>query len=148
MKFCVRATAALLERGLALGVVILTVALLAAAPARAQALSDVPINDQTLLFCRDNQGDPKFQTYANLGDVMRRYKTRFQFEMSVEPGKPLSLVFSNPKETPYSITYVVQPYRDVSGRTGILLESMHLYLDNADRDVLGAPMCFFTVFGK
>jgi hypothetical protein len=68
--------------------------------------------------------------------------------MSVEPGKPLSLVFSNPKETPYSITYVVQPYRDVSGRTGILLESMHLYLDNADRDVLGAPMCFFTVFGK
>ncbi len=125
-------------------------ALLAAAPALAlaQSISDVPINDKTQIFCRDNTGEPVLQTYANLGGVMRRYAERFHFDMSVEPGEPLKLVFSRPQETPYSITYAVQPYRDAAGRLGILLNSMHIYLDNADRDVTGAGMCYFTEYGK
>ena len=127
----------------------LAVVLLAAASAaRAQTLAEVPINAQTALFCRDNTGEPRLQTYANLGAVMRRYAERFHFDMSVEPGDPLKVVFSRPAETPYSITYSVEPYRDAAGRTGILLDSMHLFLDNADRDIMGTPMCFFTQYGK
>jgi hypothetical protein len=127
----------------------LAVVFLAAAPAaRALDISDVPINDKTQLFCRDNDGTPVLQTYSNLGAVMRRYAQRFHFDMSVEPGNPLKVVFSNPAETPYSITYSVEPYRDSAGRTGILLDKMHLFLDNADRDVEGVPMCYFTEYGK
>ena len=121
---------------------------LAAPLAHAQSLSDVAINDKTPIFCRDNTGTPVLQTYANLGGVMRRWKDRFQFDMSIEAGTPLKVVFSNPSETPYSLTYSVQPYRDDLGRTGILLLSMHLFLDNADRDVTGSAMCYFTEFGK
>jgi hypothetical protein len=127
----------------------LAVVFLAAAPAaRALDISDVPINDKTQLFCRDNDGTPVLQTYSNLGAVMRRYAQRFHFDMSVEPGNPLQVVFSNPAETPYSITYSVEPYRDSAGRTGILLDKMHLFLDNADRDVNGMAMCYFTEYGK
>ena len=108
----------------------------------------MPINDKTQIFCRDSTGTPVLQTYSNLGGVMRRYEQRFHFNMSVEPGTPLKLVFSNPQETPYAITYAVEPYRDAAGRVGILLDSMHLYLDNADRDVTGSAMCYFTEFGK
>ena len=127
----------------------LAVVFLAAAPAaRALDISDVPINDKTQLFCRDNDGTPVLQTYSNLGAVMRRYAQRFHFDMSVEPGNPLKVVFSNPAETPYSITYSVEPYRDPAGHTGILLDKMHLFLDNADRDVEGVPMCYFTEYGK
>lgn len=127
----------------------LAVLLLAAASAaRAQAVPDVPINAQTPIFCRDNTGTPVLQTYANLGGVMRRYAERFHFDMSVQPGDPLKLVFSKPSETPYSITYTVEPYRDPAGRAGILLDSMHIFLDNADRDVEGVPMCYFTEYGK
>ncbi len=124
--------------------------LLAAAPvaARAQSIADVPINEKTQLFCRDALGEPRLQTYANLGGVMRRYAERFHFEMSVEPGSPLKMVFSNPADSPYSITYQVEPYRDAAGRQGILLDSMHLFLENTDRDIEGAAMCFFTEFGK
>ena len=126
----------------------LAVLLLAtASAARAQAPADVPINAQTSIFCRDNTGTPVLQTYSNLGGVMRRWNERFHFDMSVEPGAPLKVVFSNP-ETPYSITYTVEPYRDEAGRTGILLDTMHLFLDNADRDVEGVPMCYFTEYGK
>ena len=116
--------------------------------AQAQSLSEVPINDKTAIFCRDNTGTPVLQTYANLGGVMRRWKDRFQFDMSIEAGSPLKVVFSNPAQTPYSLTYSVQPYRDEVGRTGILLLSMHLFLDNADRDISGSSMCYFTEFGK
>ena len=112
------------------------------------AIADVPINDKTPIFCRDNTGTPVLQTYSNLGGVMRRWKERFQFDMSIEPGSPLKVVFSNPSDTPYSFTYTVQPYRDEVGHTGILLLSMHLFLDNADRDLQGAAMCYFTEFGK
>jgi len=127
----------------------LAVVFLAAAPAaRALDISDVPINDKTQLFCRDNDGTPVLQTYSNLGAVMRRYAQRFHFDMSVEPGNPLKVVFSNPAETPYSITYSVEPYRDPAGHTGILLDKMHLFLDNADRDVNGQAMCYFTEYGK
>jgi hypothetical protein len=127
----------------------LAVLLLAtASAARAQAPAEVPINAQTAIFCRDNTGDPVLQTYSNLGGVMRRWNERFHFDMSVQPGNPLQVVFSNPAETPYSITYTVEPYRDPAGRTGILLDSMHIFLDNADRDVEGAPMCYFTEYGK
>jgi hypothetical protein len=148
MKDLVRATArsrSRLERALCAAILLTA---LVAAPARAQALSDVPINASTNLFCRGNDGQPTFQTYANLGDVMRRWAQRFKFEMSVQPGKPLTVLFSAPGVSPYSISYVVTPYQDVSGRKGIVLESMHLFLENADRDVDGAAMCFFTVFGK
>ena len=138
----------LLERGAAAFGALLILACFAAAPARAQALSEVPINEKTNLYCRGPDGEPVFQTYANLGKVMQRWSERFKFTMSVQPGKPLTVLFSAPGDTPYSISYVVTPYRDVSGRMGIVLESMHLFLDNADRDVYGAPMCFFTVFGK
>ena len=127
----------------------LAVVLLAAgAAAHAQGISDVPINDKTAIFCRDNTGEPRLQTYANLGGVMRRYTERFHFDMSVEPGAPLKLVFSNPADSPYAITYEVQPYRDGAGRMGILLLSMHLFLENTDRDITGAAMCFFTEYGK
>jgi hypothetical protein len=122
--------------------------LAAASAARAQTMADVPINDKTPIFCRDNTGEPRLQTYSNLGAVMRRYAERFHFDMSVEPGDPLKVVFSRPAETPYSITYSVQPYRDLAGHTGILLNNMHLFLDNADRDVQGVPMCYFTEYGK
>jgi hypothetical protein len=127
----------------------LAVAFLAAAPAAwALDIADVPINEKTPIFCRDNTGEPVLQTYAALGGVMRRYAERFHFDMSVEPGKPLKVVFSNPSESPYSITYTVEPYRDPAGHTGILLDKMHLFLDNADRDVDGVPMCYFTEYGK
>jgi hypothetical protein len=116
--------------------------------ARAQSVADVPINAQTQIFCRDNTGEPVLQRYSNLGGVMRRYAERFHFDMSVQPGSPLKVVFSKPEETPYSITYSVEPYRDEAGRTGILLDKMHIYLDNADRDIEGPPMCYFTEFGK
>jgi hypothetical protein len=123
--------------------------LAAAAPAaHAIDIADVPINEKTQLFCRDNTGEPRLQTYANLGGVMRRFTERFNFDMSVEPGSPLKLVFSKPRETPYSITYAVEPYRDAAGRSGILLNTMHIFLDNADRDIDGVGMCFFTEYGK
>lgn len=128
----------------------LAVLLLAAAAPAAHAIdiAEVPINEQTQIFCRDNTGEPRLQTYSRLGGVMRRYAERFHFEMSVEPGDPLKVVFSKPAETPYSITYTVEPYRDAAGRTGILLDRMHIFLDNADRDIEGVPMCFFTEYGK
>ena len=127
----------------------LAVLLLAtASAAHAQSIADVPINDKTQIFCRDNTGTPVLQTYSNLGGVMRRWNERFHFAMSVEPGSPLKVVFANPSESPYSITYTVEPYRDPAGRTGILLDNMHLFLDNADRDVEGVPMCYFTEYGK
>ena len=116
--------------------------------ARAQAAPEAAINAQTQIFCRDNTGTPVLQTYANWGAVMRRYAERFHFDMSVQPGQPLKVVFSNPAESPYAITYTVEPYRDSAGRTGILLDKMHLFLDNADRDVEGVPMCYFTTYGK
>ena len=119
-----------------------------AARAQAPSAAEVPINDNTLIFCRDNTGTPVLQTYSNLGAVMRRYAQRFQFGMSVEPGPPLQVVFSDPASTPYRITYSVQPYRDDAGRTGILLLNMHLFLDGADRDVTGPPMCYFTEYGR
>jgi hypothetical protein len=121
---------------------------LAHAQSTGVALADVPINDKTPIFCRDNTGTPVLQTYSNLGGVMRRWKDRFHFDMSVQPGSPLKLVFSDPAESPYSFTYAVQPYRDDIGHTGILLLSMHVFLDNADRDLEGAPLCYFTEFGK
>lgn len=124
------------------------VLLATASAAHAQSLADVPINDKTQIYCRDNTGTPVLQTYSNLGGVMRRWNERFHFDMSVEPGNPLQVVFSNPAETPYSITYTVEPYRDPEGRSGILLDKMHLFLDNADRDVTGVPMCYFTEYGK
>lgn len=118
--------------------------------ARAENLpaAAVPINDKTLIFCRDNTGTPVLQTYSDLGAVMRRYAQRFQFALSVEPGPPLQVVFSDPASTPYRITYSVQPYRDDAGRTGILLLSMHLFLDGTDRDLTGPPMCYFTEYGR
>jgi hypothetical protein len=127
----------------------LAVLLLAtASAASAQAPADLPIDAQTQLFCRDNSGTPVLQTYSNLGGVMRRWKERFHFDMSVESGAPLKVLFSNPAETPYSITYTVEAYRDPAGRSGILLDNMHIFLDNADRDVDGAAMCYFTEYGK
>ena len=125
-----------------------TLLLAAAQAAHAVDISEVPINENTQIFCRDNTGTPVLQTYSNLGAVMRRWNERFHFDMSVEPGNPLKVVFSKPDETPYSITYTVEPYRDVAGRTGILLDNMHIFLDNADRDVAGVPMCYFTEYGK
>jgi len=119
-----------------------------ASAAHAQTIADVPINDKTQIFCRDNTGTPVLQTFSNLGGVMRRWNERFHFDMSVEPGTPLKVIFANPAETPYSIIYTVEPYRDPAGRTGILLDKMHLFLDNADRDVEGVPMCYFTEYGK
>ena len=120
----------------------------AAPEARAQPAPEAPINAQTQIFCRDNTGTPVLQTFANWGAVMRRYAERFHFDMSVQPGTPLKVVFSNAAESPYSITYTVEPYRDPAGRSGILLDNMHLFLDNADRDVGGVPMCYFTTYGK
>ena len=122
--------------------------LAAASAARAQDAADALIGYQTQIFCRDNTGTPVLQTYSNLGGVMRRFAERFHFDMTVMPGNPTTLVFAKPAETPYSITYTVEPYRDDAGHTGILLDKMHIFLDNADRDVEGVAMCFFTEYGK
>jgi hypothetical protein len=123
---------------------------LAAPAARADAIpsAEAPINDNTVIFCRDSTGTPVAQTYANLGVVMRRYAQRFQFNMSIQPGSPLQVVFSDPAHTPYNITYSVQPWRDDAGRVGILLLKMHLFLDGTDRDVDGSGMCYFTEYGR
>ena len=129
----------------------LALAPLAAAPgakAETPSLAEVPINENTVIFCRDSTGTPVAQTYANLGAVMRRYAQRFQFNMSIQPGPPLQVVFSDPGSTPYNITYSVQPWRDDAGRVGILLLKMHLFLDGTDRDVDGSGMCYFTEYGR
>jgi hypothetical protein len=123
--------------------------LLLAATSAARAQTAAPsINAKTQIFCRDNTGTPVLQTYADWGAVMRRYADRFHFDMRVEPGQPLKVVFSNTPESPYSITYWVEPYRDPAGRAGILLDSMHIFLENTDRDVEGVGMCYFTEYGK
>ncbi len=119
-----------------------------ASAARAQGAAGALIDGTTPIFCRDNTGVPVLQTYANLGGVMRRYGERFHFDMTVQPGNPTTLVFSKPDETPYSITYTVEPYRDDAGRSGVLLDKMHIFLENADRDVQGVAMCYFTEYGK
>ena len=110
--------------------------------AHAEAAADAPITDKTQIFCRDNTGTPVLQTYANWGAVMHRYADRFHFGMTVtvDPGQPLKVVFSNAPDSPYSISYVVEPYKDSAGRSGVLLDSMHIFLENADRDVDGVGM--------
>ena len=122
----------------------LTLATVLTAAARAQTSV---LDDNTLLFCKGDTGDIRPMTYANLGVVARRYASRFNFKLTVQ-GPPLQLVFSNPAETPYSVTYKAQAYTDDVGRKGVLVQSMHLFLDNADRDVTGTPMCYFTEFGR
>ena len=121
--------------------------LTAASGARA---ADPPVSDKTQVFCRDNTGTPVLQTYANWGAVMRRYADRFHFDMTVtvDPGQPMKVTFSNAPESPYSITYMVEPYRDSAGRSGIVLDSLHIFLENADRDVDGVGMCYFAEYGK
>jgi hypothetical protein len=114
----------------------------------AQAQPPPALGDDTLLFCKGDTGDIRPMTYANLGTVARRYAARFNFKLAVQPGPPLTLVFSSPAETPYSVTYQAQPYTDETGRKGVAILSMHLFLDNADRDVTGTPMCYFTEFGR
>jgi hypothetical protein len=125
---------------------LLSAALVAlAAPAQAQA--PPKIDADTQLFCQGDDGEIRAMNYFKLGDVIRRYQTRFNFEFSVQ-GPPLRLVFANPAQTPYSVTYKAQEYTDTAGRHGIAITSMHLFLDNADRDIVGTPMCYFTEFGK
>ncbi len=46
------------------------------------------------------------------------------------------------------MTYQAQVYTDETGRKGVEMLSMHLFLDNADREVTGTPMCYFTEFGR
>jgi hypothetical protein len=124
---------------------------LTTAAARAQtptpANAPMTLDDNTALFCASDTGDIRPMTYANLGVVVRRYAARFNFKLSVQ-GPPLTLVFSSPADTPYSVTYKAQPYTDDIGHKGVLIQSMHLFLDNADRDITGTPMCYFTEFGK
>lgn len=115
--------------------------------AHAQAPAPLALDDNTTLFCAGDLGDIRPMTYANLGVVARRYASRFMFKLTVQ-GPPLTLVFGDPDATPYSVTYKARPYTDDTGRKGVLIESMHLFLDNADRDVTGTPMCYFTEFGK
>ena len=129
---------------------VLIPALLAAALAAGAAHAQAPpaLDDNTLLFCKGDSGDIRPMTYANLGTVVRRYASRFSFNLTVQPGPPLTLVFSDPANTPYSVTYQAQPYTDDTGRKGVAVLSMHLFLDNADREVTGTPMCYFTEFGR
>lgn len=128
-------------------VLILALAAAAAMSGAAHAQALPVLDDNTLLFCKGDSGEVRPMTYANLGTVTRRYASRFNFKLTVQ-GPPLVLVYSNPTEAPYSVTYQAQPYTDITGRKGVEITSMHLFLDNADRDVTGTPMCYFTEFGR
>lgn len=125
----------------------MAMALAGAARAQAPIAPAGGLDDNTLLFCRGDTGEVRPMTYANLGTVTRRYQSRFHFDLTVK-GPPLTLTYSNPAESPYSVTYQAQFYTDETGRKGVEMLSMHLFLDNADRDVTGTPMCYFTEFGK
>ena len=136
-----------MRRALILAPMVCALAATALAAGTAHAQAPPALDDNTLLFCKGDTGEIRPMTYANLGTVARRYATRFNFKLTVQ-GPPLTLVFSSPGETPYSVTYQAQPYTDDTGRKGVEVLSMHLFLDNADRDVTGTPMCYFTEFGR
>ena len=131
-----RATAVLLALGLA-----------APAPARTQTAPDVKIDATTSLFCKDDSGDIKPVNYASLGTLMRKYAERYNFKLIVER-PPLVLDFANPDESPFFIRYTAEPYRDESGRTGVLLLSLHVSMQSVDRQTKGTSLCYFAAFGS
>ncbi len=121
-------------------------ALFAARSASAQGVAPPVLDNTTPLFCKNDSGDIQPMQYASLGTVVRRYQARFAFAMSADPALT-QMRFSN-TETEFYISYKIEPYRDAQGRSGIAFLSMHVSLENADEDIDGTPMCYFTEFGK
>ena len=121
---------------------------LMATPAAAQTAAPpvVQLDPATSLFCKNDRGDIEVMKFASLGSVMRKFKTRFNFALTVEPD-PMVLVFSNPGESPYFIRIKSMPYKDDNGHQGIALLSLHLSLENTDQEIEGTGMCFFAAFG-
>jgi len=116
------------------------------APARAQTAATPVIDATTTLFCKDDKGEIQWEKYASLGTVMRKFATRFDFQLSVQ-ANPMVLTFSNPSESPYFISYKAMPYHDDNGHSGIALLSAHVVLENTEQTLEGTNMCFFTAFG-
>ena len=130
----------------ALALILAAAALGLAHPATAQPTSPEALDDTTQLFCKDATGEIQPMKYASLGTVVRRYAERFSFTLSIDPGMK-AMKFSN-ATTPFFISYVIQPYRDDAGHTGLALLSMHMSLENFDEELKGNDMCYFTQFGK
>jgi hypothetical protein len=127
----------------------LTLIGLPVSPAMAQPapVAALPVPDPaTALFCEHSAGDIQPMPYVSLGTVMRKYQTRYHFNLSVQ-AKPMALVFSNPAESEYSITYEAIPYHDDNGHTGIALLSAHVVLENVDEVFRGIGLCYFTARG-
>jgi hypothetical protein len=113
-----------------------------AQPAPAATLPD----PATTLFCENNDGDIQPMPYVTLGTVTRKYQTRYHFNLSVQ-AKPMALVFSNPAESEFYISYEAAPYHDDNGHTGIALLSAHVVLENVDEVFRGIGLCYFTARG-
>jgi len=103
-----------------------------------------PLPDPTTtLFCENNNGDIQPMPYITLGTVMRKYQTRYNFHLSVQ-AKPMVLIFSNPAESEYFISFEAEPYHDDIGHSGIALLSAHIALENTDQVIKGTGMCYFA----
>jgi hypothetical protein len=103
-----------------------------------------PLPDPTTtLLCKGDNGDITPMPYISLGTVMRKYAARYNFHLSVQD-KPMALVFSNPAESPYFISFQAMPYHDDNGHSGIALLSGHIVLENTDQIVEGTGMCYFA----
>jgi hypothetical protein len=97
----------------------------------------------TTLFCKGDNGDIQPMPYISLGTVMRKYAARYNFKLSVQ-ARPMALVFSNPAESEYSISFEAMPYHDDNGHSGIALLSAHVVLENTDQVFQGTGMCYFA----
>jgi hypothetical protein len=130
---------------LAAGLAALIVTCLPASAALAQsAPATLPLPDPTTtLLCKGDNGDITPIPYISLGTVMRKYMTRYNFMASLQ-AKPMALVFSNPAESPYFISFTAMPYRDDNGHAGIALLSAHIVLENTDQMIEGSGMCYFA----
>ncbi len=137
-----------MKAALSIALALAAAGLLAATPAAAQpAAPKVPLDPATSLFCKNDRGDIEVMKFASLGSVIRKFKMRFDFSLSIEPD-PMTLVFSNPAESPYFIRIKAMPYKDDNGHSGIALLSLHLSLENTDQEIEGTGMCFFAAFGS
>jgi hypothetical protein len=129
---------------MAAALAVLTLIGLPAPAAQAQAAAALPLPDPTtMLLCKGDTGDIQPMPYISLGTVMRKYTMRYNFHLSVR-ANPMTLVFSNPAESEYFISFEAMPYRDDNGHSGIALLSGHISLENTDQIIKGTGMCYFA----
>jgi hypothetical protein len=125
---------------------ILTLIALPASPALAQVPPAAPLplpDPTTTLLCKGDNGDIQPMPYISLGTVMRKYAMRYNFHLSLQ-ASPMTLIFSNPAESEYFISFEAMPYRDDNGHSGIALLSGHISLENTDQVIKGTGMCYFA----